>query len=271
MSGYDMSLFPENTVIVHDSPWYTEQNKNIVLIMLEPEVIGHLRRPVLQNISNFYQVYTCDEEILARFPEKSRRYLGNCGSWFRDGVVMSLPKEFKISSMTGTKCFHGVPGHALRQHLYFNQNLFPSNCVFFRSGADDPLPEIANNPIVPYNVENRVDKGWSPGKEVLFDGFQFSIVIENSRQTNYFTEKILDCLLTKTIPVYWGCPNIGEFFDTTGWIFFQTKDDLLASLNALDADYYGKYADVVEKNRVEALKYQNYFDSFNRQAREYQS
>ena len=39
-----------------------------------------------------------------------------------------------------------------------------------------------------------------------------SICIENSAQENYFTEKIIDCLLAWTMPLYWGCPNIGDFF-----------------------------------------------------------
>jgi len=259
-----MSLFPENTVIVQDNPFHIEQNKNIVLIMHEPEIIAHLRYPTIQNMDRFYRVYTCDEEILTRFPEKSRRYLGGSGSWARDENLASSPKEFKISSITGTKCFPGVSGHAFRQHLYFNQNLFPPNCIFFRSGAGEPLPEIANNPIIPYKHEG----DWVSGKEVIFDGFQFSIVIENTQQKNFFTEKILDCLIFRSIPIYWGCPNIGEFFDTTGWIFFNNISDLLSKLNLLDSDYYEKYAEVIEKNRIEALKYQNYYDSFNRQARE---
>lgn len=42
--------------------------------------------------------------------------------------------------------------------------------------------------------------------------YKFSIAIENSSQENYFTEKINDCFLTWSIPIYWGCPNISEYF-----------------------------------------------------------
>ena len=58
----------------------------------------------------------------------------------------------------------------------------------------------------------------------MFLDYQYSIAIENSRQTHYFTEKLLDCLLTKTIPIYYGCPNIAEYFDTRGWILLETAD-----------------------------------------------
>ncbi|CAE7531081.1 unnamed protein product [Symbiodinium natans] len=46
---------------------------------------------------------------------------------------------------------------------------------------------------------------------------QFVLVIENSRHQNYFSEKLLDTLLTQSIPIYWGCPNIGDFFDAAAW------------------------------------------------------
>jgi len=39
-----------------------------------------------------------------------------------------------------------------------------------------------------------------------------SICIENSAQANYFTEKIIDALLAWCMPLYWGCPNIDDFF-----------------------------------------------------------
>ena len=46
----------------------------------------------------------------------------------------------------------------------------------------------------------------------------YSVAVESSNEPNYFTEKLIDCLITKTIPIYWGCPNISEYFDTSYWI-----------------------------------------------------
>jgi GT2 family glycosyltransferase/glycosyltransferase involved in cell wall biosynthesis len=42
--------------------------------------------------------------------------------------------------------------------------------------------------------------------------YEYSIAIENSTHKNYFTEKIIDCFLTLTKPIYWGCQNINEYF-----------------------------------------------------------
>lgn len=47
--------------------------------------------------------------------------------------------------------------------------------------------------------------------EVLAD-YKYHIVIENSSQNYYWTEKLGDCFLAETYPFYYGCTNIDEFF-----------------------------------------------------------
>jgi hypothetical protein len=65
-------------------------------------------------------------------------------------------------------------------------------------------------------------------KITALGGYRFSVVIENSRPDGwYFTEKLLDCFATYTIPIYWGCPRVGTFFDTAGMILATTEDALL--------------------------------------------
>lgn len=42
--------------------------------------------------------------------------------------------------------------------------------------------------------------------------YTYAIACENSQHSNYFTEKINDCFLSLTVPIYWGCDNIDNFF-----------------------------------------------------------
>ena len=46
--------------------------------------------------------------------------------------------------------------------------------------------------------------------------YRFSIVVENEAIPGWHTEKILDCFLTGTVPIYWGDPNISDIYDTRG-------------------------------------------------------
>jgi sulfur relay (sulfurtransferase) DsrC/TusE family protein len=42
--------------------------------------------------------------------------------------------------------------------------------------------------------------------------YQYQIAIENCQDTDYWTEKLADCFLANTYPIYHGCPNVGDYF-----------------------------------------------------------
>jgi hypothetical protein len=61
--------------------------------------------------------------------------------------------------------------------------------------------------------------------------YMFSVIIENDSYETYFTEKITDCFATGTIPIYWGAPDIGNYFNKEG-IIELTKDFDFSSLTS---------------------------------------
>ena len=87
--------------------------------------------------------------------------------------------------------------------------------------------------------------------------YRFSIVIENCQEDDYFSEKLADSFACKTVPIYWGCPNIDYYFDTNGMIIFNTIDELKTILNKLKYDDYQKFIPSLEKNRQTALSLTN--------------
>jgi len=92
----------------------------------------------------------------------------------------------------------------------------------------------------------------------LFGDAQYGVVIENTSRRGYFTEKIMEMFLFKTIPVYWGCSNIGEFFNIDGIITFENVDDAIHKINKLDENYYNNKKLAIEENYSIALQYVNY-------------
>jgi hypothetical protein len=68
----------------------------------------------------------------------------------------------------------------------------------------------------------------------------------------------LDFLLFKTIPIYWGCSNIGDYFDIDGIITFDNVDDLIYKTNQLNESYYENRKEIINKNWKLALEYVNY-------------
>ena len=81
------------------------------------------------------------------------------------------------------------------------------------------------------------------------------MIIENISSRGYFTEKILDCFLLKTIPFYWGCSNIGDFFDIEGVITFNNVDDLIYISNNLTEGFYEYKKEIIKKNWKLALDF----------------
>ena len=47
-------------------------------------------------------------------------------------------------------------------------------------------------------------------KRVALEPYCFSSAMENHASDFYFTEKLIYCMLLHTIPIYFGCPSIGE-------------------------------------------------------------
>ena len=56
-------------------------------------------------------------------------------------------------------------------------------------------------------------KGEAEHKIDALKDYQFSIAIENCNEYGYFTEKLADCILTDTTPIYMGCPNIQDYLN----------------------------------------------------------
>ena len=75
--------------------------------------------------------------------------------------------------------------------------------------------------------------------------YRFAICYENARNfPGYITEKIFDCLVAGTVPVYWGAPNIADwvpadcFIDRTQ---FASEEALYAHLKNMPAQTHAVY------------------------------
>ena len=80
--------------------------------------------------------------------------------------------------------------------------------------SDLPI-DIYGNGCKYYNtIKDPRLKGEFTSKEPYLD-YQFHIAIENFQTPHYFSEKIMDALICKTTPIYFGCQNINTYFPNT--------------------------------------------------------
>ncbi len=54
--------------------------------------------------------------------------------------------------------------------------------------------------------------------------FQYSLALENSFLPHYWTEKLSDCFLSWTMPIYGGCTNITDYFPPESMITIDLND-----------------------------------------------
>lgn len=89
--------------------------------------------------------------------------------------------------------------------------------------------------------------------------FRYSLAIENSRHPHYWTEKISDCFLAGTVPIYWGAPNIAEYFPKESMIILDQLE-VPAALEILKngvsrSDYQRRLPALLEAKRLVMEKY----------------
>ena len=89
--------------------------------------------------------------------------------------------------------------------------------------------------------------------------YKYSIAIENNRLPDYFTEKLSECYLTYTMPIYYGCPNIHTYYSEKSLCLIDIKDHLNAFRTIeeiIDLDpYMEKLASIEESRSLYLNKY----------------
>jgi hypothetical protein len=202
-------------------------------------VFGNWFEPRCVRISNSYVhshkdkfdlIITHDPETLACCSNAVFMPFGGC--WINpndrkllSGIDKQTTAWTTVSMICGAKNY--CPGHLVRQEIWKRQEEIKIPRKFFQSCLSKP-PGFNDNPKL------TSDNG---GKAAAFD-CMFHLAIENCQETNYFTEKIIDCFVTHTIPIYYGAPNIDKWFDTRGIIRVNSADEAIRVTNSLTSDTY---------------------------------
>ena len=97
--------------------------------------------------------------------------------------------------------------------------------------------------------------------ETLKD-YMFQIATENVQKEYYYTDKILDCAITGTVPIYWGPNNIGDFFNPKGILQFDNPKELEDILNDLTKEKYHEMMPYIKENYEAARHYMIQDDFF---------
>lgn len=121
----------------------------------------------------------------------------------------------------------------------------PGFCSFM---VTNPRGELRNKVFLALNEYKKVDSGGRflnnvGGRiedKLQFDlSHKFSLCFENSGHSGYTTEKLPEALAARTVPIYWGDPNVGRLFNKKAFIDardFATVEELVEYVKKVDQD-----------------------------------
>ena len=234
------NLFHEKQIELYiDSIPHDQPSENVIrfVFLLEPPEIVNLSNQAIVGLNNgtYHHLLTHNQELIDLSPKAHLFEFGT--TWIRNYEFPD--KEFSISTLIGGKLM--ANGHYLRQEVLTNMNRIMGPKNFYVSGNFPPKIDVSNLKVLGDN------------KIPLFDS-QFHICIENTKRLNWFTEKLIDCMITKTIPIYWGCPNIGNWFNLDGMIMVNNLEDIINVCNSLNENTYNEKLNAINENYEIAKK-----------------
>jgi hypothetical protein len=103
--------------------------------------------------------------------------------------------------------------------------------------------------------------------------YRYSFVVENHQNDLYWSEKIMDCFLAWTMPIYFGARRITDFFPAEAMIRIDLDDpDVLDNIkSAISDDRWGKNLDAIQEARRRVLNEHHILAQLARSIHEHQT
>ena len=197
--------------------------------LIEPPIInGENYINIVKEKDNFKYIFTHHKNIVS--DNSNIIFIPHGGTWLRTEDIGIHDKNKLVSCIFSWKQWN--PYHRMRFRVY-DRLKDDTRVDFYGTGCEKPIE---------YKIETLKD-------------YKFSIIIENSIENGYFTEKLLDCFLSGTIPIYVGSKSVNDYFDENGIIHFEGDEDLPNILERLTDELYQSKMESINKNFEFAKQY----------------
>ena len=236
------SLFAENydwLVLVDDfSPLLQGRQELLrcpqsqtILLTTEPESVTHYGKAFA---AQFAHVITNQDETALPHHNAVRSQTGNVwyyGKSYAELIQDSQPiKTEKLSTVCSAKK-HVHTLHARRHE--------------FTHALKKDLPEL--------EIFGRGIR-FIEKKYQALDPYRFHLVIENHYGPNVWSEKLADAFLGYTVPIYYGCPNVLDYFPEDSLVQIDINDyagtlQMIAKLINTPGEYERRLRSVIEARR----------------------
>jgi len=215
------AALPRFSQVTHKVAWLMEGPGVYASYGLFKEVLTWL----LNHLHLFSAVATCDDELVARYPDKM--------VFVPLGVIL-VPKEHskiyaksKLCSMVAGRLYYP-------RDIIYNHYNTSDKIEFLGKGVNKPFNQIVD----------------------AFKDYRYHVSVPSCANNRFFSSTITDAFACGTVPIWWGCDKIGEFFNDRGLIVVRSMEELDDALNVMsEADYLSRMDAIVENHaRVERYR-----------------
>lgn len=216
-----------------------EPNKKVfnIFYLNETVQIEKTKKWLIENFNLFDAIITHHPDVLCQCPNSYLFVRGT--TWIKDFNIKQ--KHFSISNLAGDKNI--TFGHKLRNKIHYYQNEIKTPKRFF----------VGNRPGCPEPFEGNFiikDSDVNPIYESMFN-----FAITNIQSDNWIQETLINCFITKTVPIYYGAKNVGDFFDKKGILEINNVKEAIAISNQLTEQTYKEMLPAIENNYNKSLEY----------------
>ena len=218
--------------------------------------LGHYKSDEKENKSNASQ----ESKVVSTLPfiEKMSYQLPHISYKIINNYIENFPKKNKLINYVYSWKNPGHSTHLYRYRHNLGNTILKNNLPIdiYGSSTDGLKKNFPKKENIKYGFD------WKDIHKI-YENYKFCIVIENTREPEYFSEKIIIALLCGCVPIYLGCTNIDNYFkDYVIHLSGNIKDDLnlIKTIINNPDKYYKKIniEDIKEKIHLKNIIHQEF-------------
>ena len=230
------------------TPTLTVPKENVVRLAYEPIPFLGLTNEYIEYAKQNIGKYCIGDQsdLPAPFVEQYSYMCHNKAPRLETYIIPT--KTHFCSIIISKKMF--APGHKYRHTLV--QHILKSNLPIDIYGCGCPLYKKYR--------DSRIKGDFDTGSLEPYEKYSYHICIENYKSNQYLSEKIINPLLTSTVPIYLGCNNIETYFPNNVLYLSGSPINDMSLLYSIFREHFKNFKEIDVKRVVEVTDIFNNID-----------
>lgn len=160
--------------------------------------------------------------------------------YFVSMAALQIPEAFSSFTQRRKNSGKGFLMYVSRRCLQHREEAFHmlSSIDAVTAGGKCDGTTFNGQPFTADKLNRLSGSGPWPEAHTLYSDFKFGLVMENTKQKGYVSEKILNAFIGGTIPIYFGTEDVFNIFNREAFIYYNEDEpqETLATVRSLLVD-----------------------------------